>query len=77
MEEKISNKVDRCYLDIYDTALNTYYDFALVSIDERNIVYEGRFKDLGIDDEDEQWVDKLDDFFEKKLGIMPDEWEIG
>lgn len=65
------------FLDIYDTALNTYYDFALVSIDERETVYEGRFSDLGIDDDDDQWVDKLDAFFLEELGIMPDEWEIG
>lgn len=65
------------YLDIYDTALNTYYDFALRSIEERETIYEGRFSDLGIEENDEQFADKLDAFFFEELGIAPDEWEIG
>ncbi len=66
------------FLDIYDTALNNYYDFALVSTeDHQDIVYEGRFSDLGIDDNDDQFADKLDAFFLEALGIKPEDWEIG
>lgn len=65
------------YLDIYDTALNSYYDFALISIEERDTIYEGRFSDLGIEEDDDQFSNKLDEFFSKELGISPDEWEIG
>ena len=65
------------FLDIYDTALNTYYDFALISIEDRETIYEGRFSDLGIEDGDDDFANKLDDFFSEELGISPDEWEIG
>ena len=65
------------YLDIYDTALNTYYDFALRSIEERETIYEGRFSDIGIEDDDDDFANKLDVFFSEELGISPDEWEIG
>lgn len=65
------------FLDIYDTALNTYYDFALRSIEKGKTIYEGRFSDLGIEENDEQFADKLDVFFSETLGISPNEWEIG
>ena len=65
------------FLDIYDTALNAYYDFALRSIEDRETIYEGRFSDLGIEDDDDDFANKLDDFFSEELGISPDEWEIG
>lgn len=67
----------RYYVDIYDKERNTHYDFALRSIEDREIIYEGRFSDLGIEENDELLAGKLGVFFGEKLGIYPDEWEIG
>ena len=40
-------------------------------------VWAGKMEDAGTYEGDPDWQDKLDDFFEEKLGIKPSEWEVG
>lgn len=49
----------------------------LVRIEDREIIYTGTYKEVGIKEDDDQYTNKLDVFIEKKFGITPDEWEIG
>lgn len=51
--------------------------FELKTIDEDDTVYAGHLSDLGIQDNDPEYTNKLDDFFTKELGIAENEWEIG
>lgn len=51
-------------------------NFDLVSIEDRETVITGNLKDIGIEDNDPQFSNKMDDFLET-MGIAPNEWEIG
>lgn len=51
---------------------------ALYTIAEYDEVWSGQLEEAGIEgDNDPDYTNKLDDFFQKELGINPDEWEIG
>lgn len=87
-EVELDEETVKYWLDLYDPALNGYYDFSLCSIGDNDVIYEGRKSDvlesLGISEEemgehedDSFFIDKLDEFFEKELGIQPEEWEVG
>ena len=45
--------------------------------DEDREVWIGKFEDAGTYEGDPDWQGKLDDFFEKELGIKSNEWEVG
>lgn len=61
------------YLDLMENS-----NFDLVAIEDSEIIYSGNLAEAGItEEEDGQWTNKLDDFFQKELGITPDEWEVG
>jgi len=60
----------------YFVDLHNDNTFDLVSIEDRETVFTGNLDDIGIEENDEQFSNKLDDFFET-LGIKPNEWEIG
>lgn len=49
--------------------------FCLMTTDGHDTVYEGRLSEIVKPGDD--WQDALDRHFEKTLGILPGEWEIG
>lgn len=60
------------YLDIID---DTFILSSIKDLDAEPIC--GSFSDIGIDLADDEWTDKLDEYFEKEHGILPNEWELG
>lgn len=61
------------YLDLEANNRATLY-----TVEDRDEVWSGSLSAAGIEsDQDDQYTNKLDAFFEKELGISPDEWEIG
>lgn len=59
------------FVDLQDTF------FDVVTIEEREVIYTGTYEEAGIEENDDQYTNKLDDFLETKLNIKPTEWEIG
>lgn len=50
----------------------------LYTSEEYKVVWSGQLAEAGIvSDPDPDYTNKLDDFFQKELGINPNEWEIG
>lgn len=50
----------------------------LYTIEEHEEVWSEQLAEAGIvSDPDPDYTNKLDDFFQKELGINPDEWEVG
>lgn len=49
--------------------------FCLMTTDGHDTVFEGRLSEIVEPGDD--WQDALDRHFEKELGILPNEWEIG
>lgn len=49
--------------------------FILKTRDGNDMVYSGLLSEVTTDAD--SWQDDLDRLFERELGIMPDEWEIG
>lgn len=47
------------------------------TFDGNEEVWAGSYEDAGTYEGDPNWQSKLDDFFEKKLGIKSNEWEVG
>jgi len=37
----------------------------------------GCMSDIGIEENDPDWSEKLDRYFESNFNILPDEWEMG
>lgn len=54
--------------------------FELKLVGTNDTVWEGTFADAGISEADVEAlraIDKLDEFFQRELGIDPDRWEVG
>ncbi len=60
------------YLDLYNDGT-----FELRETETRDTIYTGSLDEIGIEDNDPNWTNKLDDFFQAELGIDPTEWEVG
>lgn len=69
----------RFWLDVgYSTGYDAPFELKLVGWN--TTVWEGTFADAGISEADVEAlraIDKLDEFFQRELGIAPDDWEIG
>ena len=52
-------------------------NFDVNEIESRNTIYTGSLSGIGIEENDPDYTNKLDDFLEAELNIRPDEWEIG
>lgn len=69
----------RFWLDFgYSTGYDALFELKLVGTNDT--VWEGTFADAGISEADVEAlraIDKLDEFFQRELGIAPDDWEIG
>ena len=37
----------------------------------------GSMSDIGVVENDPDWTTKMDEYFEKEYGILPDEWVMG
>lgn len=59
------------YADLYDDS------FEILDTENHDTVYCGKFTDIGIEDNDPDFTNKMDRFLETELGIAPNEWEIG
>ncbi len=51
--------------------------FELNTIGDNDTVIRGRLEDAGIEGEDPEFSNKLDDYFAAEFGIAPEDWEIG
>ena len=69
----------RFWLDVgYGNDYDSPFELKLVGTNDT--VWEGAFADAGISEADVEAlraIEMLDDFFQKELGIAPDDWEIG
>lgn len=69
----------RFWLDIgYGTGYDAPFELKLVGTNDT--IWYGTFADAGISEADVEAlraIEMLDDFFEKELGIAPDDWEVG
>ena len=64
--------VIKYWLDIVDDI------FILSSVDDLDAEpICGHLSEIGIDPDDNDWTDKLDEYFETEHGIAPEEWELG
>lgn len=52
-------------------------NFDVNEIESRDTIYSGSLSGIGIEDNDPDFQDKLDNFLEAELNIKPSEWEIG
>ncbi len=51
--------------------------FTLETVDTHDVVFYGRFSELGIEENDPEYTNKLDDYFQNMLHIAPEMWEVG
>lgn len=52
-------------------------NFDVNEIESRDTIYSGSLSEIGIEENDTDYTNKLDEFLETELGIAPNEWEIG
>ncbi len=60
------------YLDLDPFDKDKFY---LCTRNSNEVVHTGRFSEIG--KWTEGWTDALDEYFERRLGIKPEEWEVG
>lgn len=59
------------FVDLYDDS------FEVLDTENRDTIYTGSLSGIGIEENDPDYTNKLDDFLEAELNIRPDEWGIG
>jgi len=72
LEEKAAGNTVRYFLDFDPFDQDA---FCLMTTDGHDTVCEGRLSEIM--EQGDDWQDALDRHFEKTLGILPNEWEIG
>lgn len=50
--------------------------FVLKTVDGHDVVLYGRLSSIGIEENDAEFTDKLDDYLWNELHIAPDQWEV-
>ena len=51
--------------------------FEVKTVDGHDTIYVGNLSDAGIEGDDPEYTNKLDNFLQTELGISPEEWEVG
>lgn len=59
------------FVDLYDDS------FEVLDTENHDTIYTGSLSGIGIEENDPDYTNKLDNFIESELNIRPDEWEIG
>lgn len=71
-EEAASIKYPKYFLDLEANNRATLY-----TVIGREKVWSGDMSAAGVVEDDPDYTNKLDDYFQKELGISPDEWGVG